>query len=195
LKQYNEVEYWSQRENPSAKNLPPWQWAFIASKMKGVETVLDFGAGVGRTFCCYRDAYEVTACDISPNYMKACLEAAGSEKFRFKYIVVGMNDVKSRLPFKEYEFQRVVASEVFLHMKPEYIGTAMKELARVGRKVVAISPMHTQRTYDNGVTEYTKDQYCFNYDFERLAEENDLKIYSIEYHGLQAGFVYGKEEF
>lgn len=195
MKVYNETKYWSERENPSAKSLPPWQWTFIASELKGVETVLDFGSGTGRLFCCYRDAYEVTACDITSNYMDKCLEAAKSERFRFKFVIVGIENVRNRLPFKENEFQRVVASEVFLHMKPEYIGTAMKELARVGRKVVAISPSHTNREYDNDLTAYPDNQYCFNYNFEKLARNLRLKIYSNEQHGLQSGFVYGKEEF
>lgn len=194
-KEYDEVKYWSERENPSAKNLPPWHWAFVSQSVKGVETVLDFGSGNGRLFCCYRDAYEVTACDITSNYMASCMDAAKHEKFRFKFVVLSLDDVKGRLPFAENEFQRVVASEVFLHMKPEYIANAMSELARVGRKVIAISPSHTNRNYDNGLSEYPKEQYCFNYDFEKISDDLGLKIYSMEKRDLQAAFVYGRETF
>lgn len=190
MEKYDEVEYWSRKKEPVSGH-GSRQIAYAAYHLKGIESLLDFGPGVGRTFCCYLDAYEVASCDISLLYLPRLIEESKKYKFNFSFTPIEITQVTD-LPYSANQFQRVVAIQVFLHMKPEYIMDAMKEMARVGRKVVAVSPMHGEKEYDNDKTEYPDEQYCFNYDFVKLCKQADLRIFDIQHWELQGAFVFGK---
>jgi len=167
--EYNEVNYWGGRSRPnSSKSIAPVFSNYIAESIKDCIDLLEFGPGVGRMFELYQDREEVHCFDIHRSYFKECKKEA--KKYGFKISFTVCPEIGFTL-FNDKEFDVVVCSQVLLHQKHESIAKVMKELARIGKKVVCIS-----LKYDPNGPELRP--HCFFHDYKDICSQNGWHYYN-----------------
>lgn len=190
---YNEYDYWNRREYPTAVDMSEEtnrdHIEYIRKHVEGAGAVLDFGPGIGRTFEAYRDLPGITGCDISVFYSKKVHEAAKQQGLSLKLDHITMQGL-DRLPYKDNEFDVVAAIEVFLHQRPQNIMRVMKELARVGRKVVVITWMDENVEFLKVDVPKEGANHCFNYNYLKICEDQGWVMEDVRNKNRQIYFVY-----
>lgn len=176
MEKYNEIKYWNNRKKPTSC-LPDYtkkHIEYLKSQLKDCKNIIDVGAGVGRLFEAYSDLKMVQACDISLLYKYPITEKSKNYNFNFNWTHI--INIK-KLPFDNKQFDCTVSSEVLLHQRPENIVDIMKELLRVSNKVIVITWMENNIKFDNDNKNYNPEQYCFNYDYNKLCKIENLERY------------------
>jgi len=146
-------------------------------------SLLEFGAGVGRLFTEYGGIKRLTFCDISPTYQEEARRAAYKLGLRGDFHLCKSVDVT---PFVKNEFDIVIAVSILLHQRPEEIESVMSELARIGRRVVVISWYEQEMIKDR----ITRDTHCYMHDYHSLCRFNGWEMKDIEYVGHQIYFTF-----
>jgi len=194
MKKYNIVDYWNTRKNPCTKDverfvkLTKLNLSFVKLQVSGCKKILDFGPGYGRVFSAYIGVKEVVGLDVTRQHEEKLIEESKKQKFLFKFICKKYE--VDKLEFDDKEFDAVVSSQVFLHQPPDIIENIMKELIRVGKKVIVITYMDTKKNYDT-IENYSKDnRYCFNYNYYKICKMNGWDIYEKHKSRNQIMFVY-----
>ncbi len=189
---YNQIEYWDNRVYPCYKatveKLTPIQIKCVKEQLSGCKKILDFGPGFGRMFPAYKDAEEVTGHDITSNYKNQIIEESKKHSFKFDFHISQHID---KINFPDKHFDVAVAIEVLLHQIPENIITIMSELNRVADKVIIITWMDLNKKL--GRDESMADQYCFNYNYVKICEENNWKMMNYKIYHNQLYFVFKGE--
>jgi SAM-dependent methyltransferase len=140
--EYEEAEYWNSRQDPNA----PEGWApehlkttidYIREHTTGARSVFEIGPGVGRTLEAHSPGCSIQCYDISSLYQERLLQRARELGLDLKLDIAEPGS--GRLPYADQEFGVGVASQVFLHQRPENIARMMQEMARICRKVVVVT--------------------------------------------------------
>lgn len=187
---YNEFNYWNKREEPSSspEDYHIEHLEYIYKHIKGMKYILDFGPGVGRTFPAYENIKKVVGCDISTLYKERVLEESKNFPFKFK---LDNTEQPLHLPYKDKEFDVVVSCTVFLHCRPETIIGQMKELLRVGKKVITISKYDEDREFDEPLIQCENERkYNFNYNYYQICEDCNWIIIDPVIYKRHLFFVY-----
>lgn len=103
----------------------------------GIDSLLDVGAGTGRTLATIKAAYpamQLSGIEPSPELRQASVERWGLEPGQ-----IADGDA-TRLPFADKSFDMVTAFGILHHIKDH--GRAVTEMARVARKGVIISDVN-----------------------------------------------------
>jgi SAM-dependent methyltransferase len=139
---YDERTYWSARSDPNS----PAGWhdetlqhdiAYIREHLRGCREILEFGPGVGRTLPAHSRETRITGYDITGNYRDRLLLRAHGLRLDLTLDVA--HEHAEGLPYADGSFDAAVASAVLQHQRPERIEQVMRELARVGGKVIVIA--------------------------------------------------------
>lgn len=186
---YDPIKYWNEREYPCWKatvgKITPLQIEYVSENVEECEKIIDFGPGFGRLFPAYKNAKSVIGYDISSKYKDQIYEEAENYSFKFNLIVDHNIGV---IHYSDDYFDAAVAAEVFLHQTPDKILDIMKELSRVAKKVIVISFMDPKKVFgrDNSLVH----QYCFNYNYLKICEENGMMVENNKVLNNQLYFVY-----
>jgi len=146
-------------------------------------SLLEFGAGVGRLFTEYAGIKKLAFCDISRTYQEEARRADQNLGLGGTFHLCTSVDVT---PFKEKEFEIVVAVSILLHQRPEEIASVMSELARIGRKIIVIS-WYEQKLPEDRIT---RDTHCYMHDYHGLCRRYGWEMQDIEYAGNQIYFTF-----
>ena len=191
MKNYDIVDYWNERNNPCSKTiheLTDKHLSYLKSQTIGCNKILDFGPGYGRMFSAYIHANEVVGIDVTEQYKDSLIKEANKQNFNFKFICKKNNFDK--LDFVNKYFDVVVTSEVLFHQTPIMIEKIMRELLRVGQKVVVISYMNVNKKYDKLDEYLPSKRNCFNYNYYELCKRNQWNIRNEKIFKNQLFFVY-----
>ena len=118
--------------------------------------------------------------DITDNYESQLRNVALSHGFN-KFSLTVDNNINNKLPYKDKEFDVVLAISVFLHQRPQHILKVMRELMRVGHKIVATAYYTKDKKFDIPGTILNGKRRKFNYDYFSLAKNEGWNINNIEY--------------
>lgn len=191
MKEYNVVDYWNKRGNPcskSIKQITSTHLEYLREQTTGCKKILDFGPGFGRMFSAYVDAEEVIGVDVTEQHKKELHRRAKKEGFKFSLICNTENF--NKLEFVEKEFDAVVVSEVLFHQTPNMVERIMKELLRVGQKVIVITYMNLSEKYDKIGKHIPNHRYCFNYNYYTICKKNGWNLREEDRFRNQIFFVY-----
>lgn len=175
---YNEVNYWNKRQNPNSADIDsitPQHLEFVKSQLEG-KKILEFGPGIGRILPAYT-GYDVSVFDVSTNYLDRLKNKAKSLNIELDITIDNNPSVQNHIiPYDDNQFDVVVCVSVLLHQRPQNIVQIMKELARVGKKVIVISWSEEGIEYEDHKSKYEGDKYCFHYDFNKICRYNKMKV-------------------
>lgn len=177
MKMYDEIEYWRRRRFPnhSTKGTLPKSSLildYIKRHLENNSKVLDFGAGVGRTFPACAKVSHLECFDITDKYAKILAAKAKGYKFDFSFTLGHTIGVT---PYKDKEFDTAIACQVLLHQKPQNIRRVMAELIRVANKVIVISGQVSE------TARITENTYCFHHKYLKICRDNKWKYFDVEY--------------
>jgi len=182
---YNLKNYWGNRLDPNSHFADDSIFLgknknFIKSNITENSNILEIGPGIGRLVECYKNC-KVTGLDITDKYKQRLID--NTKKYNIEYDFI-INTSEILLPFKDNEFDYVISSLVLLHQPPQNINTILKEMKRVGRKVIVIS----------SVGEFlNKSSHCFNHNYKKICEEESL-VYvehdNEQYENHTTGYTY-----
>ena len=182
---YESIKYWNKRANPNNANATTKIEAhYLKPFLKDKFNLLDFGAGIGRTFELYKDMDQVTGLDFSEIYETQARASAKANGLNYEHIIHNVHS--EPLPFENGTFEAGVALCVLLHAKPgKEVKTILTELARVCDKVLVVS------YYGQG---QKLAAHNFEHDYETLIDELGLTMYeaAIDLSYNQITFVYGR---
>lgn len=192
---YNEVAYWNKRTNPNSSNPKTTEKhiSFVNKNIKSKDKILDFGPGVGRILPAYENINKIWAFDVSSEYSKKLMDK--SKKINLEIDLTVNKEENIKLPYEDNQFDSVVCISVLLHQRPQNIINIMKELSRVGKKVIVVSWYEEGKSFSDSDTESKNNVYCFNYDFKKLCNDNNMEISQWEVHRdlNQSFFVFNKK--
>lgn len=187
---YDEFIYWNRREEPSSapEDYNIEHLSYIKKHLDGMKYILDFGPGTGRTLSAYENVKSVVGCDISTLYSEKVLDESKKYSFEFQ---LDHTEKPDDLSYQNKEFDAVVSCTVFLHCRPEKIIGQMKELIRVGKKVITVSKYDEEMEFDI-VDEVCKDKcrYNFNYNYYKICEDNNWEVLDPLVYKRHLFFVY-----
>lgn len=189
---YDELAYWNMRKNPNntSSKVTEQHINFIFNNLSECKNILDFGPGIGRVFYAYRNMKNVEGFDISILYKKRLQEICKQFSFNFTFV---LHDKVGRLPYTDNYFDATVSSSVLLHQRPKFIVQTMTELARISKKVIAISTYDKSKPFDEiEIGNKKKYKHAFNYDYFYICKKNNLKISNKEIYLGGIMFVYEK---
>ena len=187
---YDKIEYWNSRNDPNndfcrshTSNHIKITRPFIGKN----QNILEYGPGVGRMLELYKDQNSINFFDISSKYKNRLeLECLKQDLHIDQYVINSTQNIIT--PFKDNEFDIVCAFEVLLHC-PEYeIEGVIKELSRIGKKVIIIT------WYRDG--EFIKHNHCLTLNYKTLLIKHNLKLIHWDEDILksipQTFFIYSK---
>lgn len=179
---YNEVIYWNNRINPNQDTLPPPLWTdYVFKSIRGCQSLLDFGPGVGRFFPVYKGFKSVDCFDITDRHLSELMSFSKLLGFKLNFISgldVGVT------PYYDDQFEVVVCVQVLLHQRDENIEKVMSELARIGRKVAVIS-YRTEIPFDLA-------EHVFNHDYLSICKKNNWWVREVVQTDKHILFNYGR---
>jgi len=168
--EYNKIKYWNSRNDPNndfcrsiTQNHIKAVKPFITKNIN----ILEYGPGIGRMIELYKDQSHINFFDISSNYKERLKQKCHNQDLKIQQYII-QKDSTIKTPFKDNEFDIVCAFEVLLHCPEEEIEEVIKELSRIGKKVIIIT------WYKNGET--LKSGYCFTRNYKNLIKKNNLKL-------------------
>lgn len=179
---YNMYEFWNKKKNPNKRNqsedLNNSHREYIKKNVKDDIFILDYGPGIGRTLTAFNIKQVITGVDISLTYRDKIIEEAKKLNLNFKWMHIGETQIK-HLPFSDNQFDAVVCSQVLMHQTPHIIIPVMKELRRVGKKVV----VNTAHATNNRATKPIKEErqykvHLFRYNFYNIAKQCGFEIFN-----------------
>jgi 2-polyprenyl-3-methyl-5-hydroxy-6-metoxy-1,4-benzoquinol methylase len=154
---------------------------------KPIETVLEVGAGTGRMTKIMLEELpsleEYYAIDINISYKEIADLFPRSMK-----VAVGEFDIMSKefdLFMRGRQFDMVLASEVFMHIKPEDIESVLKGLTSLLAPegiIINIDWYHQKEP----------SEWCYIHDYEKMYRENGLYPVFMRDINRQKLFCYGK---
>lgn len=138
---YDPFTYWSERENPNnsegeRQERVNFDVEYIRGAIGDVNSILELGPGVGRTFAAYTCDSNIATLDISTNYAEKLLSVADALNL---HLTQQYLKPRAPFPFEDQSFNVGVASQVLLHVPPESIEHTLSELVRVCEKIVIIT--------------------------------------------------------
>tara|TARA_R100000734_G_C3314728_1_gene106398 strand:+ start:432 stop:1001 length:570 start_codon:yes stop_codon:yes gene_type:complete len=187
---YNKINYWNNRKDPNndfcrsqTYNHVNLVKPFITKNLN----ILEYGPGIGRMIELYKDQTHINFFDISSAYEERLKQKCDSQGLKIQqYIIDKDNTIKT--PFKDNEFDIVCAFEVLIHSPETEIDELIRELSRIGKKVIVIT------WYKNGET--LSSSYCFTRDYKNIIKKNNLKLIHWDEDSLssipQVFYVYSK---
>ncbi len=187
---YNKIKYWNARHDPNnnsgksnAHNHIQTVKPFIEKK----QNILEYGPGTGRMLELYKDQSHINFFDISDNYKERLIHNCQSQGLNIQQHII-QKDTTTKTPFKNNQFDIVCAFEVLLHCPEEEIEEVIRELSRIGKKVIIIT------WYKNGET--LSSEYCFTRNYKNLITKNNLKLIHWDEDSFssipQVFFIYSK---
>jgi SAM-dependent methyltransferase len=142
---YDPTSYWNARTDPNndeGRNSArvAFEVNYIATNLPTSGRVLELGPGVGRTFAAYPSTTRVATIDISRLYASRLAETADRLGVQLEQTFI--EDLTSRFPFDDYEFDCGVAFQVFIHQPKEVFSHQFAEMCRVCRRVLVCAGLH-----------------------------------------------------
>jgi hypothetical protein len=172
---YDPIAYWNSRPNPNnvqgeSPERVNFDAGYIRRAIEDFDPILELGPGVGRTFSAYNKGRHVTTLDISHEYAGKLSSVGQSLGLHLNQCY--LTQIYDPFPFGDKEFSVGVASQVLLHIPPEFIRHSMSELVRVCEKVVIIT------AYTHGFP--TKRGYhVFNHDYFGLCTDLGCAMHDV----------------
>lgn len=166
LKRYDPATYWNSRKNPNnmegtASQRVAFDTHYIAARVRLASCVLELGPGVGRTLAAYKPNTVVTTLDLSRSYATELEEKASALDLTLDQHYLGSPG--DAFPFADKSFQVGVASQVLLHVPPEFIEHTISELTRTCNELTIITAYrHGEPTVSSRV------KHVFNHDYFNL---------------------------
>jgi len=191
---YDEVKYWNARKNPVSPDGRKEVVTWITHHLKGAESILDFGPGIGGTFSAYHNAKQVNTVDISTLYYDQLYKEAKKYPFKLSTLLLSQPEDATHLPFETNSHDFAVTSQVILHMKPHYVNEVLIELGRIAKEVAVITYMDPKFEYDTSNTSYPKDRYCFNYNIPKMCKDLKLITRNVKFERRNVWLIYSKIE-
>lgn len=164
---YDPVQYWRTRKDPNTVNPETKNHlSFLEEHLSGVDSILDFGPGVGRLFSAYKGSSIVVGCDVTDQHDERLDKLASEYGFDFELLI--SDESSGELPYVDDSFDAAVSVQVLLHQTAEDAKTILSELARVGKKIIIVSywEEHPLRLSD----------HCFSHDYVGLCNELNINI-------------------
>lgn len=162
-----------------------------------IETVLEVGAGTGRMTKIMLEEFPdydwYTIVEISKDNIKKMFKTLGNGKElpRNVYPISGNIIEYVDLPTKEVKFDLILASEVFMHIKPSDLGPVITKLSKL------LAPDHglivnIDFQYETALNK--NSTWCFIHDYHKLYTTNGLTpIFTRDMIEIcQKLFCYGK---
>jgi len=191
---YDEFNYWNKRVEPSSapEDYHIEHLSYIKKHLDGMKYILDFGPGVGRTFSVYENIERVVGCDISTLYSERVIDESKKYSFEFQ---LDHTETPDNLPYQDKEFDAVISCAVFLHCRPEKIIGQMKELIRVGKKVITVSKYDEKMKFDIvDIMCEDKHKCNFIYNYYKICEDNNWEVLDPFVYKRHLFFVYKNME-
>lgn len=185
---YNKVTYWSNRPDPNndfCRSTTPNHISIVKPHIPNNSKTLEYGPGQGRMVSLYKDCPPVSFYDITNNYKSRTETKCKEKEIEIEqYVIDSSGQIKT--PFKTNEFDIVCAFEVLLHSPSAEIEDVLKELARIGKKVIVIT------WWDNNLEKNIN--HCWTRDYKKLLSQNSLNLIHWDETSLpnQVFFTYNK---
>jgi len=191
---YNEYRYWNEREFPTSEDgkYHGAHLGYLHKHMAGVDRVLDFGPGIGRTFTAYRGIGYVEGYDISHIYKDQAMKVARELGLTYVFTLNTSGDT-AYLPYDTKWFDVAVACSVLMHQRPQKVVHVMRELARVAKKVVVMAWMDTVSPFDIPDEPPRMDSHCFHYNYPGICGARGWNIIDMKRFERQVFFTYANE--
>lgn len=163
---------------------------------KKIETVLELGAGTGRMTKIMLEVfpdikkYEVVDLSVDVEKIYKTLGFDTVNRIDWNYMDITTDEFLEGFRGKRYDF--ILASEVFLHIKPEDIEKVMQMVCRLAKSKGSGTILNIDWAFDpNGAP----SEWCFIHDYDKLYRENGLElIYTADMKEIkQKLFVYGAQ--
>ena len=183
---YNKIKYWNNRKDPNSKKgikIADDQIKWMSPFVEDHYNVLEYGPGVGRLLPLYKKLEHINFYDISKIYEKQVRQRSRDLNINIKeYVIDTTNNIKTT--FTDNQFDLVIASAVLLHVSEKEIKEVMKELARIGNKVLVTT------WYDKKIK--TRGDYCWSRDYKKIINNMGMEIELWKENAFhnQLGFIY-----
>lgn len=165
---YKKELYWGSRKEPNNNSCiarTPKHISLVRPYLDSGLNILEYGAGVGRMVELYES--EVSFYDISQIYKDRLISKCEEKGLKVKqYVIDQSGEIKT--VFKDKEFDVVCVFEVLLHSPPSEIKDLMRELSRIGKRVMVI-------TWYEGGTELNSD-FCWTRDYKDIVNDLGLNL-------------------
>ena len=181
-------------------NIPPYQYqenifrAYLDGMIlkQEIKSVLELGAGTGRMTKIMLEEFPdyewYTIVEISKDNIQKMFKTLGNGKElpRNVYPISGNIIEYVDLPTKEMKYDLILASEVFMHIKPQDIEYLIKILGRIGKQIINID-----WTFDPD----PNAEWYFIHDYEKLYEKYGAqKITRVDMKRIQQSLFHYKFE-
>lgn len=169
---YKPREFWDKwsrvfMDDPwQVKIHPQHEWLLSKLTIRPESSILEVGCGFGRNIKFMLDhgisTRFITGVDISPFMIRKAK----------KYLLPNKVNLKTadilKLPFENKQFDIVFTHGVLMHVKPENVKTALKELVRVANEAIILIEQN-----------YGGNEYTFMHEYKKLFK--DIKLNVVEY--------------
>jgi phospholipid N-methyltransferase len=195
--EYNKVKYWNKRTDPNndgCRSYTPNHIAAVKPFIEKNQNILEYGPGTGRMVELYENQSHINFYDISDNYSSRLKTVCENKNLKIQNHIIDrrnkmfLNAGNIRTPFKDNEFDIVCAFEVLLHCPKDEIEAVIKELSRIGKKVIVIT------WYLGGEEKILRGGYTGN--FKNIIKKNNLNLCWWDEDSFlstsQVFFIYGK---
>ena len=184
---YEEWTYWNKRQDPNVA--AGWDPDFLKSSIdyirrhtENCDSVLELGPGVGRTLDAYSKECDIRAYDISQLYREKLLAKVQTLGLKLQLDLAQVPG--EDLPYGDRQFEAGVASQVFLHQRPQNIEHMMREMIRVCEKVVVITGGYGRAP--------RRADHVFGHDYPTLCARLGCEMHHVRAQPPQLFFVYAK---
>jgi hypothetical protein len=193
---YDPMQYWNSREHPNTQvdpDINPVEASFLSPLLKGANSVLEIGPGVGRLFPVYKNVPRFATVDLSQNYRERAEKRASILNLSVESHYI--DSALAPFPFKDDEFDVGVVAFVFIHVPFENIVHSLREAARCCKKVAVVSARH--RDWPKIGAKFDPSWHCFDHDYESLCKNAGLLYYGYQKFSETPevtgfGFVFGR---
>ena len=144
-KNYDPITYWNKRKDPNSDagreiGRVSFDTNYIRRNTASVDSVLELGPGIGRTFSSYDPGMQITTLDITRNYQEELARVARSAGLGLQQYFLA--DPREKYPFPDQEFDVGVSFQVFIHQPADIFEHSFAEMARVCKKVIVSVGAH-----------------------------------------------------
>lgn len=152
-------------------------WMIKKIKKDKPKNILEVGCGFGRNIkFLIENGFKperIEGSDISQKMIKLARKYVKVKKVKFRVAEV------SELPYKDKEFDLVLVHGLFMHVSPQNIERALREVLRVSSRYALMF----EQNYN------AKNDYTFLHDYEKLFLSNNVKILD-QYSNKKIGLNY-----
>lgn len=167
---YNKIEYWNNRNDPNndfCRSITYKHIKVVKPFITKNLNILEYGPGIGRMTELYKNQSHINFFDISSKYEERLKQKCHDQGLKIQQHII-QKDITIKTPFKDNEFDIVCAFEVLLHCLEYEIEGVIKELSRIGKKVIIITWYKNGKTLNSG--------HCFTRNYKNLIKKNNLKL-------------------